>query len=584
MDQAAPPPCTIAGPAPPETCLLPKQELSPIARPYLLPPQVSDLNPGVPQAVSDNPLYTEALIASAALKTSPSVDAFIKSRQHKTFQAPLPGSHPAAALLQSYATDGFPAEVGAAWPMASILAAVAAGPHTSTMKPAATTFCRTDLLDRVRRGFSIILTLDDALAYFGTRLRISRLASVDQPNRKPRLICDSSAAPDDSTPSVNASTIQTSNPNAIQFGSCLARLVQKIWEADPEEGPVLLSKWDVSDAFPRCPLRPSHVGAFAYVVPPVDKDPSTLLCIDLVLPMGWVSSPDLFCATSETTADIANAYCLDPSTPFCQYAPTKGVYHTTDSPPASPSRLQHTDVYMDDFISLTQGDPSQQTRVSELVLRAIKETYPSLPGEVKDSVSLKKARQDDGDWESTKEILGWIINAQDGTLRLSPKRRADLESLLDIPPSQRRMSRKHLMHLIGKLRSMHLAVPGAIGHFYYMQMALTKANTRTAYLSNGFHQEVCYWHALLKEMDMRPTFLASIVKRSPTDLGFTDASGIGGGGVWLDPNSDGASYMWRLLWPEDIAKDLVSLRNPHGRITNSDLELAALVLHEAIPP
>ena len=115
-------------------------------------------------------------------------------------------------------------------------------------------------------------------------------------------------------------------------------------------------------------------------------------------------------------------------------------------------------------------------------------------------------------------------------------------------------------------------------------MALTKSNARTAYLSNGFHQEVCYWHALLKEMDMWPIFLASIVKRSPIDLGFTDASGIVSEGVWLDPNSDGASYVWRLLWPDDIAKDLVSFRKPHGRITNSDLELAALVLHEAISP
>ena len=115
-------------------------------------------------------------------------------------------------------------------------------------------------------------------------------------------------------------------------------------------------------------------------------------------------------------------------------------------------------------------------------------------------------------------------------MRLSPKRRLDLASLLDIPSSRRRMSRKHLMRLIGKLRSMHLAVPGAIGHFYYMQRALTKANARTAYLSDGFHEEIRYWKALLKEMDVRPTFLASIVKRSPTDLGFTDASGVGGGG------------------------------------------------------
>ena len=67
-----------------------------------------------------------------------------------------------------------------------------------------------------------------ALAYFGTRLKISRLASVDQVNRKPRLICNSSSAPDTTTSSVNDTTDMSANPHAIQFGGCLARILQKI--------------------------------------------------------------------------------------------------------------------------------------------------------------------------------------------------------------------------------------------------------------------------------------------------------------------------------------------------------------------
>ena len=68
--------------------------------------------------------------------------------------------------------------------------------------------------------------------------------------------------------------------------------------------------------------------------------------------------------------------------------------------------------------------------------------FPSLPKETKDSVSLKKALQGDGDWKTTKEILGWMVNTEDGTLRLSPKRKAELETLIDIPPTQRRISTK----------------------------------------------------------------------------------------------------------------------------------------------
>ena len=76
-------------------------------------------------------------------------------------------------------------------------------------------------------------------------------------------------------------------------------------------------------------------------------------------------------------------------------------------------------------------------------------------------MSLKKAIQGDGDWKTTKEILGWMVNTEDGTLRLLPKRKAELGTLPGIPPLQRRISTKKLERLIGKLRSMHLAIPGA---------------------------------------------------------------------------------------------------------------------------
>ena len=39
--------------------------------------------------------------------------------------------------------------------------------------------------------------------------------------------------------------------------------------------------------------------------------------------------------------------------------------------------------------------------------------------------------------------------------------------------------------------------------------------------------------------------------------------------------------MWRHPWPEDIISNLVYYTHRNGTITNSDLELDALVLHEA---
>ena len=187
---------------------------------------------------------------------------------------------------------------------------------------------------------------------------------MDQDNRKPRLIWNSTAALNGITPSVNVSTDKGSTPRAIQFGACLPRFLQKVWEADPAEGPVWLFKWDITNASHRCPLRAAHIGAFTCVVPPLPSDTTILLCIDLVLPMGWVNSPDMFCSASETVADMANGYILYLTSPFQIYPPTANKYTTAPAPTASSARLQCTEVYKDDLLSATEGDMNQQQRVS----------------------------------------------------------------------------------------------------------------------------------------------------------------------------------------------------------------------------
>ena len=163
-------------------------------------------------------------------------------------------------------------------------------------------------MERAQFGFSIILPVYVALLAFGDLICISYIASVDQVDIKPRLICNSSAEPDDFIPTINAYTNKYIAPNAMQFGACLPRFLNNIWEADTSDSPVWLSKWDISDAFHRCLLCPSDIGAFTYVVPYLPTDTSALLCIDFVLTMGWVNSPYMFCAASKTVTDVANGY------------------------------------------------------------------------------------------------------------------------------------------------------------------------------------------------------------------------------------------------------------------------------------
>ena len=126
---------------------------------------------------------------------------------------------------------------------------------------------------------------------FREKLNLSHIASVPQTQHRPYLILNSSAPPNKETPSVNDTTDREIAPEPIQFGRVFPRIIQEIWEANPEEGPVRVSKLDVTDAYHRGNLKLYQVGAFSYFVPSVPYDDVILICIDLVLPIGWLDSP-----------------------------------------------------------------------------------------------------------------------------------------------------------------------------------------------------------------------------------------------------------------------------------------------------
>ena len=132
-----------------------------------------------------------------------------------------------------------------------------------------------------------------------------------------------------------------------------------------------------------------------------------------------------------------------------------------------------------------------------------------------------------------KDILEWVSENHWVTLALSSKKRLYILFLIVIPTTQCRISFKNLERLIGKLHSMHLAVPGVIGHFYAMQVALTHnraAKNATANLSTWFHQDIKFWWSLCVKMTTCLTYLDELVHRDASDMGYIDTSGQGNGG------------------------------------------------------
>ena len=166
-----------------------------------------------PAHLDSYPLLAVAMATASAIQRSPCLNYFITVNQRPTLSpSSATANHPASTLLKKYTDLGFPAAVGPAWPLDTINSAIYTDPHASTLKPETTAFCQQELLERVQNGFSIILPVDVVMLMFGDHIRISRLESVVQANRKLCLICNYYAVPDDVTPAVNAYTEKSTVP------------------------------------------------------------------------------------------------------------------------------------------------------------------------------------------------------------------------------------------------------------------------------------------------------------------------------------------------------------------------------------
>ncbi len=84
--------------------------------------------------------------------------------------------------------------------------------------------------------------------------------------------------------------------------------------------------------------------------------------------------------------------------------------------------------------------------------------------------------------------------------------------------------------------------------------------------------------SLIRILGLRPTHVWEILIDMPHYVGYHDAAAKGAGGVWFSLGHQMPPVVLQLAFPLDITQDVVSLSNPDGSITNSDLELAAEVL------
>jgi hypothetical protein len=307
--------------------------------------------------------------------------------------------------------------------------------------------------------------------------------------------------------------------------------------------------------------------------------------------MGWTESPGYFCAATETTRDViqllisnnvdTNAHLLES--------------YMTPAHPAKRQRLgaiewQMTGVFVDDFClgAVENATGSLLCRISRAALHSIHATFPApeVSGHTggKDSISLKKLEKGDARWAQTKELLGFLVDGDCRTVQL-PRAKADgITTDLKRILRKRTVAIKIFQKIVDKLRHAAIIVLPAFKSLFIPLNNAMKGDPVA--VSLGKNSEVratlLDFVSLINDLAKRPTHISEIVPSDPHYIGHCDASGSGAGGVWFSGTRCMIPTVWRVQFPPDITAAVVSDSDPTGSLTNSDLEMAGVLLHHLV--
>ena len=243
------------------------------------------------------------------------------------------------------------------------------------------------------------------------------------------------------------------------------------------------------------------------------------------------------------------------------------------------------EVYVDDFMSLVVATSQRQLRhVANAVMHGLHDVFPPDACQEQDPISVKKLEKGKGRYSTKKCILGFDFDGVEKTLWLEHEKRAVLLTVLHqwIRSSKKAHSGipfGEFESVTAKLRHAFTAIPAGKGLLSPCNWVLRKGPD-VVYLHNNapLREAITDARTLLRESSTTPTRCKELVTGWPDFIGIKDASKHGVGGVILGEGRGCPPTVFRYEWPEDIKKELVSTHNPLGKISNSDLEMAGLLL------
>ncbi len=346
-------------------------------------------------------------------------------------------NHPAFDFINHYANNGCPVDCGKDWTLDEIKAAIRRGAHPSADSREALEALHEETASKVKNKYSRVVRFGDLLKNLPPNLKISPVAMIPHKSRSFRTILDLSFRlrhKGSLLNSVNSATkLQAPAEAMVQLGNCVQRLVALMADNYDLDQPFKFAKLDIKDGFWRMAVDDDSAWNFCYVLPqfePVENIEDELLVVPNCLQMGWRESPPFFCAASETTRDVIDSLLHEinlPAHPFEEDMMTSAP--STDAMcrlTAAASYVNLTEVFVDDFIGATNNtDPDHLRHFSRAMLHGVHSIFPppNITGHSgEDPVSQKKLHQGEGLWESTKEILGWLVDGANFTIQLMPEK------------------------------------------------------------------------------------------------------------------------------------------------------------------
>jgi hypothetical protein len=505
--------------------------------------------------------------------------------------------HPFFPTLNEWATKGVPVDCGPEWSWEVIETAVARGPHRSAIGEESIALVHEDIQYQVDAGFCKVVPWEEVQRLRPPNLKISPIAVVPQQNRRGRIILDLSfpVYPQDKKnreplqAGVNETTAKLAPEGPVrEIGQVFRRLLTLINEAEAGEV-VMLAKIDLSDGFWRMLVQEDQQWNFAYVMPDPPGHPIRIV-VPSALQMGWAESPAFFCAATETGRDIIQGLVDDETElpPHCLEEYMRPAKQAKRARNDSPSRVGLY-VYVDDYIAAAVENAAGTLlgRVARSALHGIHSIFPptSVTGHEggKDPISLKKLQKGDAQWNCEKEILGFIVDGWHRTVRLSEQKVTNIVSEIRKILKKKSVSLRRYRRIVGKLRHVALILPSTKGLFSAINKAL-KGDPKTIGLGKASEVRASFLDLahLVATLGARPTHVQELVPNDEHYVGYCDACNAGAGGVWFSGELHLDPVVWRVAFPPEIAAQVISDSNPNGTLTNSDLEMAAVLLHYMI--